>query len=58
MRFSSALDSLNPLRSAQERERAPVAEPVMVQPAVQADPPPDDLDQRVRQLGEWQLEDW
>lgn len=23
-----------------------------------ADSPPDDLDQRVRQVGEWQLGDW
>jgi hypothetical protein len=58
MRFSIALDSLHALRPAPERERAPaVAEPAVLS-VVQADPLPDELDQRVRQLGEWQLEDW
>lgn len=46
------------MRAAQAEERA-------AQQEVKAEPPlppqqalPEDLDQRVRQIGEWQLEDW
>jgi hypothetical protein len=48
-----------PLRGAQGEDSAHASSvPLPVQQA--AGPPelPDDLDQRVRQSGEWQLEDW
>jgi hypothetical protein len=59
MRLSSVFDSKLTGRSSQapERAAAPAAGPAE---AVATLPPdvPDDLDQRVRQIGEWQLEDW
>jgi hypothetical protein len=59
MRFSTVFEPRSPVRATQDEERAPQAQPpsvsAQVQPAAET---PDDLDQRVRQLGEWQLEDW
>lgn len=57
MRFSSAFDPPQPMRSAQAEDRPPETPATPIAP-IQADALPDDLDQRVRQVGEWQLEDW
>jgi hypothetical protein len=60
MRFSSVFEPRQPLRAAQADERAQDrAAPTLpaATPTPQAEPA-DDLDQRVRQMGEWQLEDW
>ncbi len=67
MRFSSAFPSRIPQRQVARQERAvrggphvaavPVA-PVVAEPvAVATQEPPDDLDQRVRLIGEWQMGD-
>lgn len=60
MRFSTVFEPRMPLRGAQGEDGAHASTtPGAVQQA--AVPPrdlPDDLDQRVRQIGEWQLEDW
>lgn len=57
MRFSSAFDPPQPMRFAQAEDRPPETPAAPLAP-IQADALPDDLDQRVRQVGEWQLEDW
>ena len=64
MRFSSAITPKQPATADGAGVRAqalPVESPRAV-PSVEApwpaDSPPDDLDQRVRQVGEWQLGDW
>lgn len=60
MRFSTVFEPRMPLRGAQGQDSAHASSiPTEVRQA--AIPPrelPDDLDQRVRQIGEWQLEDW
>ena len=56
MRFSTLFEPSPPVRSAPAREQA--LAPAQVAPAPPVQPPPDDLDQRVRETGEWQLEDW
>ena len=62
MRFSAVFEPRQPMRLAQVDERAPVGMQVSTTPQDQAALPsqglPEDLDQRVRQSGEWQLEDW
>jgi hypothetical protein len=69
MRFSSAFPSRIPQRQAARQERAvrggphvpsAAAPPVMAEPVAAAvQELPDDLDQRVRLIGEWQLgESW
>ncbi|HVZ44130.1 MAG TPA: hypothetical protein VHA82_10005 [Ramlibacter sp.] len=59
MRFSELFDTPAPLRAAQGEEHPP-QKPASTtdRPASSAQEVPDDLDQRVRQTGEWQLEDW
>jgi hypothetical protein len=68
MRFSSAFPSRNPQRQAARPERAvrggphvpaaPLVAPVVAEPvAAASQEPPDDLDQRVRLMGEWQMDD-
>jgi hypothetical protein len=62
MRFSSALVSKQqpvPV-DASHREAEDSGYPVLASSvqAWPADSPPDDLDQRVRQVGEWQLGEW
>ncbi len=61
MRLSSVFDSKFSVRFPQLQEHAATAAaakqaansmPVLAQDL------PEDLDQRVRQIGEWQLEDW
>lgn len=58
MRFSAVFEPRMPMRNAQAEERAAQqqaqGEPIAAPPQQL----PDDLDQRVRQIGEWQLEDW
>jgi hypothetical protein len=64
MRFSSVFPSRLPQRQAARQERAvrggphvpvaPVA-PAVVESAALPQDPPDDLDERVRLIGEWQL---
>lgn len=60
MRFSSVFEPRMPLRMEQAEERAPQGMPPAGndRPAPATTEIPDDLDQRVRQIGEWQLEDW
>lgn len=59
MRFSIAIAPKQPLDDAALRERALAAEeetPAYLRPSPAPWPPgepPDDLDQRVRQVGEW-----
>jgi hypothetical protein len=62
MRFSAVFDPPMPMRSSQAEDRVQEA-PVPVHASAAPAPwppeqPPEDLDQRVRQVGEWQLEDW
>ncbi|MBI5276354.1 MAG: hypothetical protein HY854_07830 [Burkholderiales bacterium] len=49
-----------PLRMEQADDRVPQGMPPAAEEkkAAAAAELPDDLDQRVRQVGEWQLEDW
>ena len=60
MRFSSVFESTPPMRIAQAPDRA--EESFAVSTPATPNPAPaetlDDLEQRVRQIGEWQLEDW
>lgn len=60
MRFSSVFEPRQPLRTAHADERAhDWADPAVPSaPQLPTPEPADDLDQRVRQMGEWQLEDW
>jgi hypothetical protein len=58
MRFSAAFESGMPMRAAQAQERAVQQQVAAEQTAIPPQDLPDDLDQRVRQIGEWQLEDW
>lgn len=46
------------MRAAQAEERAAQQHVTAEPPAPPPQELPDDLDQRVRQIGEWQLEDW
>lgn len=46
------------MRAAQAQERAVQQQVAAEQTAIPPQDLPDDLDQRVRQIGEWQLEDW
>ncbi|MES2941154.1 MAG: hypothetical protein V4864_26025 [Pseudomonadota bacterium] len=61
MRLSSVFDPKFPVRFPQSQEHAGTSaaakQAVNVMPALAQDLP-EDLDQRVRQIGEWQLEDW
>lgn len=66
MRFPALFEPRLPHRTGQPQERVPArqavpavvdAEPRVVAPDAPPEPP-EDLDQRVRQIGEWQLEDW
>lgn len=59
MRFSTVFEPRMPLRGAQGEDSAHSGAPPASQQAVLLPAElPDDLDQRVRQSGEWQLEDW
>jgi hypothetical protein len=59
MRFSSVFEPRMPLRMEQAEQRVPQGmPPAEDRRAPAATDLPDDLDQRVRQVGEWQLEDW
>jgi hypothetical protein len=58
MRFSAVFEPRMPMRAAQAEERAAQQEAKTELPAPPLQELPDDLDQRVRQIGEWQLEDW
>ena len=60
MRFSSVFEPRMPLRMEQGEERAPQGMPATAseRQAPAAQELAEDLDQRVRQSGEWQLEDW
>jgi hypothetical protein len=59
MRFSNVFDPQPPMRAAQGCERGEDAHsPAAGTPPAAPQEVPDDLDQRVRQIGEWQLEDW
>lgn len=61
MRFSAVFDPRMPMRSSQAEDRAEETRSVSTTAAAAPWPPhqpPEDLDQRVRQVGEWQLEDW
>ena len=59
MRFSAVFDPKLPMRTAQAEDRAEETRAAAPsKPPVTAQSLPDDLDQRVRQSGEWQLEDW
>jgi hypothetical protein len=58
MRFSTIFES-RALRSAPAEEGVATAAPVIAdKPAPVPAELPEDLDQRVRQVGEWQLDDW
>lgn len=58
MRFSTIFES-RALRSAPAEEGVAAATPVAADKPVTAPAElPEDLDQRVRQVGEWQLDDW
>jgi hypothetical protein len=60
MRFSAVFEPrIMPIRIVQGEERALPANGAPAE-GTQApqDDVPEDLDQRVRQVGEWQLEDW
>lgn len=46
------------MRAAQAEERAAQQGVKAEEPAPLPQELPEDLDQRVRQIGEWQLEDW
>ena len=46
------------MRAAQAEQRAAQQEAKVEVPAPPLQELPEDLDQRVRQIGEWQLEDW
>lgn len=62
MRFATSIPSRQPAPQA----RPAVPESTAAEPPRAAEPPqpwppqepPDDLDQRVRQVGEWQIGDW
>ena len=61
MRLSSVFDSRFPVRFPQPQEStgtSPAAKQAIHALPALAQDLPDDLDQRVRQIGEWQLEDW
>lgn len=61
MRFSAVFDPILPMRTSQAEDRAedrPRSESAPAAAPWPPQQPPEDLDQRVRQVGEWQLEDW
>lgn len=61
MRLSSVFDPRFPVRFPQSQERADApqaSQQIASTLPLTAQDLPDDLDQRVRQIGEWQLEDW
>ncbi|MBA2674510.1 hypothetical protein [Ramlibacter sp.] len=61
MRLSSVFDSKFLVRFPQSQEHAGTVaaakQATSIMPVLTQDLP-EDLDQRVRQIGEWQLEDW
>jgi hypothetical protein len=61
MRFSAVFDASLAMRAAPAQDRAPAAPllpPCVPASAAAVDSLPEELDQRVRMVGEWQLEDW
>jgi len=60
MRFSAVFEPRMPLRTVQAEDRPedPAPPRLAASPVLPSQEPPEDLDQRVRQIGEWQLEDW